>query len=294
MPQVSGLPGIPGDQTTTGQGPLSVSSASQTTQPSGGLSFMSGENFALLDPTTQGQMQRADTTLKALWANSHPGQTPDYSSPEYQSFARNNLASSSFQNLISGSEAENQRLDPIKQQLSDLLSQNKFAEAIKVAQDNNAQGLLEDPNQLATLRAPFTKDEAAQFLNAVPDSWLKNSPFMAGTSGSKYDPNLALQNSLSANNWGNSATGYPALTTGVWTPETTAEKLFKTAVELPIATAIAAGTAGLAGYGPLAGEAGGLGTAAGGARRAAHPRQDRGDGVRARQDEADQEQPGLL
>jgi len=57
---------------------------------------------------------------------------------------------------------------PERRELSSLLKSNRFEEAFDYAKANNLVDLITDPAQLKNLRDPFTKDEAAKFMEAVP------------------------------------------------------------------------------------------------------------------------------
>ncbi len=64
---------------------------------------------------------------------------------------------------------------PQRQELSNLLKANKFSEAYQYAKDNGLQLLLTQPTELKNLRDPFTKEEARQFIRAMPEEFIKSA-----------------------------------------------------------------------------------------------------------------------
>lgn len=226
--------------------PTSQPSSSNSSQANLGTDLVSADMYSQLSPDQQQFFQRADQVNRAMWANANPNQTNlDFTSPDYLSFAKQNIASNWFNSLVSGSQADWDRLQPIKAQLSTLLKNDQFSDAFKFAQQNNAENLLENQFELQQLRPAFTKDETQQFVQAVPDSWWANSPSASGTVG-KYNPDAAYTNSTSPNMWAGN-TGYPVISSGFYSPATWEENLFQNAVVGGIAAGAGAGLLGATG-----------------------------------------------
>jgi hypothetical protein len=199
-----------------------------------------------LPQETQNQVTKMNSALNSLWASAHPDQPkPDTSSPEYAAFVRQNALNLNYDKFTDANSAEYEKAAPIKQKLSEYLNSNQFDKAIKYAEQNNASQYLQDPQELRQLRKPFTKEEAAEYLNAVPESWHKKSEI--------YTPSSALANSL--NNW-NAETGYPDYQAGVINPGSKEGAIFEALVKTALAGGLAVGAAPL-----LSGALGGLGGA---------------------------------
>jgi hypothetical protein len=81
---------------------------------------------------------------------------------------------------------------PQREVLSNLLKSNQFDAAFKYAKDNNVQNLLIDPNELKTLRGPFSDDEMKSFFSALPKDFLGEQ----SDEVVKFDPTAGLEASL--------------------------------------------------------------------------------------------------
>lgn len=83
---------------------------------------------------------------------------------------------------------------PQMQTLSNLLQQNRFSEAYQYAAENNLRNMLTDVYQLKNLRSPFSREEAAQFIGAMPPDFLQKAYDLTPEQFAKmyvYDPSVA-------------------------------------------------------------------------------------------------------
>lgn len=81
---------------------------------------------------------------------------------------------------------------PQREVLSNLLQTGQFDEAFKYAKENNVQNLLIDPNELKTLRGPFSNDEMKSFFSAMPKDLMGEQD----EKEVKFTPDQALDQSL--------------------------------------------------------------------------------------------------
>lgn len=114
--------------------------------------------------------------LKAVEAQKTQGALEQFASryevtPEIQS-ALAQREQSAQQNLAAREQEYKQTL-PQRQTLSNLLKSNDFKSAFDYAKKTGLEELLGNPEELKNLRQPFTREEAQQFMSAVPKDFIQ-------------------------------------------------------------------------------------------------------------------------